>query len=71
MNPKAGMFAPKLGIVLAVATFVAGCATPYKHWLTDEEDADLRAKCEFAQCVMVPGEIWLKIMQALRGDARI
>jgi len=74
MTPKAGLFLPKVGIVLAVATFVAGCATPapvYERWLTEEEDAALRAQCEHAQCVMVPGEIWARVLQVLRGDKRI
>ena len=65
MIPKIGTLIPALGIVLG------GCATPYQHWLTDEEDAELRAQCEHAQCVMVPGEIWMRVLQVLRGDQRI
>ena len=41
---------------------LAACATPYQHWLTDDEDASLRASCEpVGGCVAVPERLWEKI----------
>lgn len=56
-------------IVLGFSTVVAGCATPpppqYQHWLSAQEDADFRAQCEGKNCVIVPGDLWERIKEAL------
>lgn len=48
----------------AILSFALTACTPaYQHWLTDEEDANLKAKCEHAECVMVRGAFWLEIKE--------
>jgi hypothetical protein len=54
-------------LLAAVLTLQPGCATPYQHWLTDEEDARLREQCEARACVMVPGDLWERIKAALQA----
>lgn len=61
-----------LGIVLAVGLILAilllsSCATE-SRWLTKEQDAEMRANCEAKNCVVVPGSVWLQIIQALQGE---
>ena len=76
--PKSGPMIPKSvclisTIVLIFSTVVAGCTTPppvvpppvYQHWLSDQEDADFRAQCEGKGCVIVPGDLWERIKEAL------
>jgi len=55
--------------VLIVA--LAGCATPpQERWLTAEEDAEMRAKCEpVGGCAMVPMPLWNQIEKLLRSLA--
>jgi len=63
----------KIGLIV-LTLGVAGCASPYQHWLTDEEDARLRKNCEPipGHCVMVPTPLWMQIQQlisAMKGTA--
>ena len=46
---------------------LSACATPYKHWLSEEEDRALREKCEDRACVLVPADLWETIKKALRA----
>ena len=60
-------------VLAFVIMLMPGCATD--RYLTAEEDAELRAKCEPhpGHCVAVPYPLWKKIEQLLRmmGGAAI
>lgn len=57
-----------LGLVLLAAIVVLGsCAAPEQRWLTKEEDADLKAKCEHQNCVVIPAGVLQQLMERLRG----
>lgn len=53
---------------LLLCLVLAGCATQSRY-LTEAEDAALRAKCEPDGCAAVPIPIWNKIEQLLRSLA--
>lgn len=56
-------------IIVASAMLAMGCASPphSERWLTAEEDAALREKCEpHGGCVAVPVGVWERIEQLLR-----
>jgi hypothetical protein len=52
---------------LLLCLLLAGCATPpEQRWLTKEEDAELRAKCEGQSCVILPGAVFQQLVERLR-----
>ena len=65
-KPNPSLIVPKL-YLLCVLFSIAGCASQPERWLTAEEDADLRAKCEpHGGCVAVPNPVWQQIEMLLR-----
>ena len=74
--PKIGMNMPKIGIakialfVAILGIFATGCASTPDRWLTAEEDADLRSKCEpHGGCTAIPKPLWDRIEQLIRSMA--
>lgn len=51
--------------LLALA-LAAGCAQPAQRYLTEAQDAEMRATCEPAGCNIVPRPLWVQIEQLLR-----
>ena len=54
---------------LLLCLMLAGCASAPQRYLTEAEDAELRAKCEPHGCAAVPWPIWQKIEQLLKAMA--
>jgi hypothetical protein len=55
-------------ILIAFVGLVTGCATE-QRWLTKEEDAEFRKKCEGQNCVVIPGAVLQQLIERLQGTA--
>ena len=52
---------------LLLCLCLAGCAQD--RYLTAEEDAELRAKCEATNCAIVPMPLWIQIEALIKRFA--
>ena len=50
-----------------IAALLIGCAAAPERYLSLEEDAELRAKCEGQNCVVVPASVLQQLLQQIRG----
>ena len=53
------------GAAILAALLLRGCAS--ERYLSLEEDAELRAKCEGQNCVVVPASVLQQLLQQIRG----
>ena len=55
----------KLVFILAAPLFsITGCAT--ERYMTEEQDAQMRATCEKTGCAVVPAPVWEQIKALLK-----
>ena len=55
------------GAAILVAVLLLGCASAPERYLSLEEDAELRAKCEGQNCVVIPASVLQQLLQQIRG----
>jgi hypothetical protein len=57
-------------VLIAVILFsLPGCAS--ERFLTEEQDAEMKASCEEHGCTVIPNPIWFQMREALKRSGVI